>query len=128
MRESVASMKEAILAVLCRCMARGPRTPVCELASVGQAVTAKASTRSADSSPAVANTLRDPLKHRRLPLSVVILAMALSLPGLWAGFGGDDLIHRSTLPSLSRPWALSSLQVFFEPGNSGRLMDLGISG
>ena len=66
------------------------------------------------------------LTHRHLPTFAAAIAMMLTVPTLWRGWGwSDDMLHRATLRSASLPEALSGLFVFLDPSKNRQLMDAG---
>jgi len=110
-RESVASSKEAIPAVLHRNIARWCWTPMCESVPVGQALAAKVPAGSGDGPSAIANTLRDLLTHLRLPAS----AWSWSWCSVSLVFGLDSTLSPLCLSSSAR----SSMHAFLEPADMG---------
>lgn len=67
------------------------------------------------------------LTYRYLPIATAFLAILLTTPVLWRGWGfTDDLLQRSMLLSASLPEAATRLFVFLEPATNARMMDLGI--
>jgi hypothetical protein len=72
------------------------------------------------------DTLLAVLAHQYLPVIVALLAMILTAPTLWYGWGiDDDMLQRTMLLSSSLPTALKELFVFLDPHTNRALMDVG---
>ena len=60
--------------------------------------------------------LKKLLKHKYLILLALLLAVIISIPALWRGWGvEDDIYHRSILLTSSLPEVLEKLFVFIDP-------------
>jgi hypothetical protein len=74
-----------------------------------------------------ADNIKDLLTHKYLIFLAMLLAIVLSLPALWRGWGfEDDIYHRAILLSASLPEALKSLFVFLDPSTTRAQMEVGL--
>lgn len=70
--------------------------------------------------------LKKLLTHKYLILLALLLALVVSAPALWRGWGfEDDIYHRSILLTSSLPEALKNLFVFIDPNTSRAQMEMG---
>ncbi len=70
--------------------------------------------------------LKKLLTHKYLILLALLLALVISTPALWRGWGvEDDIYHRSILLTSSLPEALKNLFVFIDPVNTRAQMEIG---
>jgi len=66
------------------------------------------------------------LTHKYLIALALLLALVISLPALWRGWGyEDDIYHRSILLTSSLPETLKNLFVFIDPSTSRAQMEMG---
>lgn len=71
--------------------------------------------------------IRQLLTHRYLIFLALLLAVILSLPALWRGWGfEDDIFHRSILLSSSLPEAMKRMFVFLDPETTRAQMAVGV--
>ncbi len=77
--------------------------------------------------PDLAGNIRDLLTHKYLIILALLLAVVLSLPALWRGWGfEDDIYHRVILLSSSLPEAMRNLFVFLDPTTTRAQMEAGV--
>jgi len=70
--------------------------------------------------------LKKLLTHKYLILLALLLALIVSAPALWRGWGfEDDIYHRSILLTSSLPEALKNLFVFIDPNTTRAQMEFG---
>ena len=75
----------------------------------------------------LAGNIKDLLTHKYLIILALILAVVLSLPALWRGWGfEDDIYHRVILLSSSLPEAMRNLFVFLDPNTTRAQMEVGV--
>ena len=78
-----------------------------------------------------AKRMQAALAHRRLPIAVALLAVALTLPALRVGWVVDDYFHRTAMlgSRVFGEFVQSPMDMFRfldgDPARTGRLMDLG---
>jgi hypothetical protein len=73
------------------------------------------------------DNIRELLNSKYLIVLALLLAVVLSLPALWRGWGfEDDIYHRVLLLSSSLPEAIKSLFVFLDPATTRAMMELGV--
>lgn len=74
-----------------------------------------------------AEKIKQLLTHKYLIGLALLLAVVLSLPALWRGWGfEDDIYHRAILLTSSLPEAMKSLFVFLDPSTTRAQMEIGV--
>jgi hypothetical protein len=75
----------------------------------------------------IADDIKGLLTHKYLIFLAGLLAVVLSLPALWRGWGfEDDIYHRMILLGSSLPEAMKNLFVFLDPATTRAQMEVGV--